>query len=172
MIEEVGDMFDCGDIVIGHGCNTQGLMGAGVAGIVARRFPLTKVQYVALCADGRVMGGDVLVTVELDGERENAWMIFNMMTQVLPGANADLELIRMAAEEAVKIARQYDIGTIHIPQIGCGIGGLDWSEVKRVFQETETDDFEWTVWTLEQADPDLQAILSRAADSDTVRRDR
>lgn len=142
-----GDMFTTTANAIGHGCNVKGAMGAGVAGIVARKFPETEKRYSQLCARNGLDGGMVLVTHETD-ENGDPFFVFNMMTQIWPGADARLELIKAAAANAVSKAIAYDITTIAVPQIGCGIGGLTWDQVEPVLAASERDGFEWEVWTL------------------------
>lgn len=147
MKHKQGDMFTTDAPAIGHGCNIRGAMGAGVAAIVARKFPNTEARYRDLCMRKVFDGGEVLVTREFDPRAGNVF-IFNMMTQVNPGADASLELIKTAAENAVNEALQRGIFRIAIPQIGCGIGGLRWEDVEPVLKKTEKSSFEWEVWTL------------------------
>ena len=141
-----GDMFTTDAPAIGHGCNTVGVMGAGVAAIVRRKFPDTHQAYWDLCSRKAFEGGEVLVTKEFVPGSEGAFYVFNMMTQVNPGADASLELVKQAAEHSVQEALDRGIFTIAIPQIGCGIGGLKWEDVEPVLRKTERDSFEWEVW--------------------------
>lgn len=143
-----GDMFTSDAPAIGHGCNTVGVMGAGVAAIVARKFRDTYTTHRNNCNRKLYSGGEVLVTKEFRPESDGPFYVFNMMTQVNPGSDASLELVQKAAEIAVDRAEALGIFRIAIPQIGCGIGGLKWEDVEPILKKTERDSFEWEVWTL------------------------
>ena len=47
----------------------------------------------------------------------------------MPGANADMELIRLSLEFMLEHMKENGVKSVNIPQIGCGIGGLKWEEV-------------------------------------------
>lgn len=119
------DIFADGDegvvTVIGHGVNTRGVMGAGFAALIARRFPLVKSAYVRACSDGGLTAGNtqvVPVTATL--------AVANIASQVNPGADATVEHLRDALGalylQASKVATPVHI---RLPLIGAGIGGID-----------------------------------------------
>lgn len=140
MIIKHGDMFTTDAEAIGHGVNTQGLMGAGVAVLVRDKFPRTYLSYAEACQWSNLSPGGVHLT------RENGIFVFNMATQQRPGAYAQLYLVEMASRIAVDRAFELDIDRIAIPQIGCGIGGLMWNQVELVLKASERPGFEWEVW--------------------------
>lgn len=143
MILKTGDMFTTTANAIGHGCNSRGVMGAGVAALVREKYPTTYGTYRRICERGDAAGGNVIFTLD-DG-----MYIFNMITQIEPGRNADLDLIEKALQHTVNLAIANRIDRVAVPQIGCGIGGLRWHQVSPLFTETERDGFEWEVWTLD-----------------------
>lgn len=144
MIERTGDLFTTDLEVIGHGVNTVGIMGAGVAKIVRDRFPRTYKAYVRDCHSGLLIPG-----ISLPGPKENDKFIMNIASQHLPGSNAKLSWLATAVEYAIDILQKSDRNTMAIPQIGCGIGGLEWEAVKQILVALEKDyDFEFEVWTL------------------------
>lgn len=130
------DMFDKGDFgAIAHGANCENIMGAGIAGQIAERYPE------AYFADkfcpipkGIWRLGKLSYTENED--------IFNLYTQVNPGRNAELEAVSMSLRLMASILDPSV--TIGLPLIGCGIGGLFWQDVKRIIQ-IELRDFNVTI---------------------------
>lgn len=133
MIEKNGDIFTTDAKYIAHGVNCKGLMGAGIAKEFKQRFPEMHAGYVSRCADGRLTPGGFWVgTGMLDGRTV---LPVNLASQDEPGANARYNYLFSAvqtfAHEASHPARLHMYGGIvAIPEIGCGIGGLEWDRVK------------------------------------------
>lgn len=143
MIEYIsGDMFENlqeGD-AIAHGCNCQGIMGAGVAGIVSARWPEMYTEYRRLCQAGLLRPGDVYPYVTPDGI-----IVFNLMTQDFPGKDAKLSWIMASVNSMLYTAwRSGLIKQIRIPAIGAGIGGLKFEDVKKTLEKVITDHEDWT----------------------------
>lgn len=66
--------------------------------------------------------------------------IFSFPTKEHFKDKSSLNLIRKSAEETLEIMNAYDIGTVCVPKLGCGLGGLDWErEVRPVIKEILTD---------------------------------
>lgn len=126
-----GDVFEA-DGPVAHGCNTLGLMGAGIANVVRVRYPNTYLTYRSLCWSGSFQGGDFLPVWE------NGRWIFNLATQTLPGRDANLSFISLAMTDAVDFCNDNNIPAINMPLIGCGIGGLVWPQVVRVLDNIVT----------------------------------
>lgn len=126
IIEIQGDMFADlkeGD-VIAHGCNSMGVMGAGVAKIVRERFPKNYKRYTDLCDIREFRPGTAMYY------QEKGIGIYNLGTQFKPGADANLMNIRSSVKDMLNYAAfrgQWKIKTV---RLGCGIGGLTWDQVK------------------------------------------
>jgi O-acetyl-ADP-ribose deacetylase (regulator of RNase III) len=130
MLTEIeGDLFEQDFPAIAHGCNTKGVMGAGVAAQMARRYPGMHQQYEMRCALGTFRLGDVMPWVT--GTRK---VIYNLATQEQTGPDARLDLIAACTGRMLDYAYQWNIPLIGLPRIGCGIGGLDWPDVKAVLE--------------------------------------
>lgn len=128
-----GDLFELGLPAIGHGCNTVGSMGAGIAREVRRRWPDCYREYAELCRAGRfTIGG--FHAWEGDGI-----VVYNLATQVRPGKDARLDAVRDAVTAALADARTRGIPRLGLPRVGAGIGGLDWSHVREVLLEVAAD---------------------------------
>lgn len=130
MIEYVenGDLFELDVDGICHGVNTRGIAG-GLAYEVFRRFPENKESYQRLCSDGLLAGGTMMTHKEL-----GQW-VYNLATQIEPGPSARINLIEMAFTVMRAHAINNEVKSIGCPQIGAGIGGLQWSDVDRTIQK-------------------------------------
>lgn len=128
--EVEADIFDLDVPAIGHGCNCQGVMGAGIAVEFRRRWPRMYDYYAEFCADGDATPGDFFPY-----EDDNGRVIYNLFTQVFPGAHAHLDYIRAAVEAAITDCQERGIRSLAIPRIGAGIGGLRWSDVRQVLRD-------------------------------------
>lgn len=120
-----GDLFTSGERVIAHGCNCIGVMGAGVAKIVANKYPLAKRKYKA-AVNAKVFN---LGYAQFVLDEENDICIYNLATQKQPGANASKWGIFLAFSNMFEHANANNITRIAIPKIGSGIGGMKWDDV-------------------------------------------
>lgn len=127
--ETTGDLFELDLPAIAHGCNTGGSMAGGIAREVKRRWPDCYAEYARLCREGHFPLGGF-----------HAWegeglVVYNLATQVRPGADARLEAIREAVTGALADAEARAVSRLGVPRIGAGIGGLDWADVRGVLRE-------------------------------------
>lgn len=126
-LEITGDLLDpgAGFDAIGHGVNLHGVMGAGIALAIASRWPKVIDQYRADCRSGKLDLGGYQRFETRDGQS-----VYNLATQRRPGPNAQGWAIMASVTAALDDAEQRGHRHIAIPRIGCGIGGLEWDEVK------------------------------------------
>jgi O-acetyl-ADP-ribose deacetylase (regulator of RNase III) len=129
----------------GHGCNCEGVMG-GLADKVEQRWPAMAAKYRAACRAGTFTLGGVLPWLD---EETGVW-IYNLATQQHPGADARLEAIAGSVRAAIAHAGENGVGTIYLPRIGSGIGGLDWHDVRATLEtvDAEAADVELVVVSL------------------------
>lgn len=151
MLSEVeGDLFDSGLPALAHGCNLQGVMGAGIAVEFRTQYPAMFDRYQALCAERKFHLGSVFPY----RDPETGTYIFNLGTQPRPGRCASLLAIEFAIIEALDTAIQWKIPRIGLPRIGCGIGGLEWSDVRRSLENASRfSTTELVVYTLPEVKP-------------------
>jgi O-acetyl-ADP-ribose deacetylase (regulator of RNase III) len=123
--EVEGDLFAMEFPAIGHGCNCQGIMGAGIALEFRRRWPDMYAEYREFCQDGAAMPGDYYPYAASDGT-----LIYNLLTQPVPGPTATLEHIAKAVTGAIEHAIGFEVEKLALPRIGAGLGGLKWKEVR------------------------------------------
>lgn len=81
-----GDVLTTNDDIILHGCNSAGVMGAGVALAIKRKFPKAEIDYVNGLVKDLEAGNDVLgkyyPSFQPDGK-----IILNAITQTAFGRN-------------------------------------------------------------------------------------
>jgi O-acetyl-ADP-ribose deacetylase (regulator of RNase III) len=140
-----GDLFSSTTPAIGHGVNTTGVMGAGIAVAFKKEFPEMYEEYRQHCLDGSLEPGGLF---EYAVEEENLY-VYNLATQDKPGAHAHLDWLRSSLNTALWRVDGYGMDRIALPRIGAGLGGLAWEDVERVMLEVVANykcDIE--LWTL------------------------
>lgn len=124
IIEKHGDIFNSEQPALGQGVNCQGMMGSGIAVLFKREFPEMYKDYKVECKTNKLQGGGLHTYFDQD---KNKW-IFNIASQYYPGASATHDFLSSGVEEAFLFARRNKIKGFAIPQIGHGIGKLDWDK--------------------------------------------
>lgn len=145
-----GNLFDTTADIIAHGVNCKGVMGAGIAKTFRAAYPDMYYAYKGLCNEGKLNPGDYFAWYDTSSEK----MVVNLASQNNPGPNASYEwLTNSVLSFATALdANAYIYGerygrTIAIPEIGCGIGGLEWPIVELILEAVETRfDIEFEVW--------------------------
>lgn len=125
---KTGDIFSSTAQALGHGCNTQGFMGAGIARAFRDRFPVMYEEYKARCDRGLLLPGEMFPWSIPGGVHT----IYNIASQELLGANANYEWLASGVHKALLHAESLDIKTLALPRIGSGIGGLSEHKVEGV----------------------------------------
>lgn len=143
MIKRKGDLFSSNATALGHGVNCKGLMGGGIAVEFKKRLPSNYKSYKEACDKGEMTSGAVHIGFD------NDLTIFNMATQVEPGADARYEGVFFSGLQTARYCVEKGIDRVAIPLIGCGIGGLEWNKVEPVLLSIENivdNNFQWEVW--------------------------
>lgn len=143
LTEYNGNLFDSTAPVLGHGVNVYGKMGAGIAKAFSSQWPDMYLEYRDFCFRGDLLPGDGYLYFAEDR------IIANIASQDYPGPHAKLEWLESGLANVCEYLQDMNINTIAIPQIGCGIGGLDWKDVKPVIQDvSDFYDINIEVWSL------------------------
>jgi O-acetyl-ADP-ribose deacetylase (regulator of RNase III) len=138
MIEyRVGDLFEYERKPIAHGCNTRGLMGAGIAKIVADRYGSVYVDYATACSPhnkstSRFVPGDAQLCYAAPDR-----IVFNLATQDHPGAHAAYHWVERSFARMFELMYVIEEREVAIPRIGCGIGGLKWHGVEEMIKRAQ-----------------------------------
>src|SRR5271167_3901086 len=103
-------------------------MGKGIALMFRDAFPANTAAYEIACKNGEVHVGRMFVTenLALNGPR---WII-NFPTKKHWRNPSKLEWIRDGLEDLRRVIAQNHIKSIALPPLGCGNGGLEWSQVR------------------------------------------
>ena len=133
LIELSGNLFDSTARAIGHGINVKGAMNAGIAAEFARIYPDMKKEYKALCAENKITPG----TTWLWEDSKSDDIVLNIASQDKPGKFARLNWLKSGVEDSIDQLQAIHPETraIALPRIGCGIGGLDWLDVRGVLSD-------------------------------------
>jgi len=131
--------------------NTVGVMGKGLALQFRRAYPEMFGAYADACKRGKVVLGHVQVwpTVAMIGPR----FAINFPTKGRWRARSELDDVRTGLLDLVTVVRDLEIRSIAVPALGCGLGGLDWTEVRplTVSAFSHLTDVEVTIYAPEDA---------------------
>lgn len=110
--------------------NCVGVMGAGLAKEFKFRYPGNYARYRVLCQAGRIQPGDVMYD---DGDGQ---LIANAATKAHWRNPAKLDWVHQCVENLDRHTRIYSnqIGTVAMPLLGAGLGGLNPWTVKSVIR--------------------------------------
>lgn len=131
IIDRTGNIFTTDAEAIGHGVNTEGVMGAGIAFSVRVMFPEIYKSYRDLCKADKLQPGEVFTAIDPRSRK----YIVNLASQDKPGANARLEWVKSSLSTALNSLAIEGVRTLALPRIGAGIGGLNWTEVRSAIEE-------------------------------------
>ena len=106
--------------------NTDGVMGKGLALQFKKAFPDAFVEYERACKAGDVAVGSMHVVTRLASPR----FIINFPTKKHWRHPSKLEYVRDGLQDLVAQVRERGIRSLAVPPLGCGNGGLDWSDVR------------------------------------------
>ena len=147
LIHRQGDIFSTDARVIGHGVNLRGVMGAGIAAQFAQRFPDMLPGYRAACENNELHLGS-LMSWEVPVAWGPSFYVLNIATQVNPGPNADYEAVSKGVAQAIGWCGWMKIGTLALPRIGSGIGGLNEEIVESILlYHAQRSDVDIELWT-------------------------
>ncbi len=124
---------------LAHGCNCQGVMGAGIAAGFRQRYPTMYAEYRRRClAKPRQFNpGDAF----LWKDAALPW-VFNLATQEGYGrsrAHATHDAIEHALFAMRAQADAEGITSIALPRISAGLGGLAWPGVRAIIERVFAD---------------------------------
>jgi len=124
-----GNLIEAPTEALVNTVNEVGVMGKGIALMVREAFPESARVYQQACERGEVRVGRVLVTQNktLFGPR---WII-HFPTKKHWRHPSRLEWVREGLADLVRVVRENGIRSLAMPPLGCGNGGLEWSQVRR-----------------------------------------
>ena len=130
-----GDIFDSQYDAYVNPVNCNGIMGKGLALEFKNRFPSNFEAYKSICDSHLLHPGDVYkYKVNLTSPNDRSIIIFNFATK---GYWKESSRLVWIDKGCLKIRNYFytnkdNINSIAFPMIGCGLGGLEWKEVRRI----------------------------------------
>ena len=124
--------YDC----IVNTVNTTGVMGAGIAKKCIEKYPIPCEMFNYLCRRDRLDGGTIRIYPNYNLEKgQNPKYICMFATKQEVNNPAEYVYVEQGLKTLVERIQSLRIGSIAIPPLGCGYGGLDWAEVKPMILE-------------------------------------
>lgn len=149
MIEyKEGNLLDVKQGIIVHGVNAQGVMGAGVALAIKKKYPKAYEEYLVSYNTGNLyLGSSQMVEVLED----QLLTICNACTQEYYGTDkrqVNYAALCMCFTSIFRTARIYK-ETVHFPKIGAGLAGGDWDIIEQLINDCDPHDrVKKVCWTL------------------------
>jgi len=112
--------------------NIVGVAGKGLALSLARKYPGAFAAYKQACAAGWVRAGRVTV-FPTDGK-----IIIAFPTKRHWRHPSRIEWIKEGLDNLVIVIKSCGIGSVAIPALGCGLGGLNWADVRPLIVDAAT----------------------------------
>jgi O-acetyl-ADP-ribose deacetylase (regulator of RNase III) len=128
-----GDILQAEAEALVNTVNCVGIMGRGIALQFRKAFPENFTAYKLLCDGGELKPGRMMVH-DL-GRLTNPRYIINFPTKRHWKGKSRMEDIEAGLEALVEEVQARGIRSIAIPPLGCGLGGLDWREVRPRIEE-------------------------------------
>lgn len=108
--------------------NCVGVMGRGIALQFRKAFPENFEAYKAMCDRGELRPGKLFVYTQ--DQLTNPRYIINFATKDHWKGQSRLDYIDSGLKDLVQEVQRRGIRSIAIPPLGCGLGGLRWSDVR------------------------------------------
>ena len=125
---QYGDILKADAQALVNTVNCVGVMGRGIALQFKKKFPENFDAYERACRAGEIVLGKVHVFDM--GAMFNPRYIINFPTKNHWRAKSRIEDVVTGLESLVAVVRDRKIKSIAIPPLGCGLGGLDWADVR------------------------------------------
>lgn len=128
IIYKKGDLLSENTEAIVNTVNCVGIMGRGIALQFKKRFPDNFKAYEAACKREEVTPGKMFIYET--GTLTNPKFLINFPTKRHWRGASRMEDIDSGLQDLVRVIKEYEIKSIALPPLGCGLGGLNWNEVR------------------------------------------
>jgi len=125
---KTGNILEADAEALVNSVNCVGIMGRGIALQFKKAWPENFKAYVAACRRQEVQPGKMFVFET--GRLTNPRYIINFPTKRHWRGKARIEDVEAGLRALVQEIRRRGIRSIALPPLGCGLGGLDWTEVR------------------------------------------
>jgi O-acetyl-ADP-ribose deacetylase (regulator of RNase III) len=123
-----GNLLDAPTEAVVNTVNTVGVMGKGIALMFKEAFPENFRAYEEACKRKEIRVGHMFVTENLTFEGPR-WIV-NFPSKKHWRQPSKLEWIVDGLKDLRRVVGEKGIRSIAVPPLGCGNGGLDWSDVR------------------------------------------
>jgi O-acetyl-ADP-ribose deacetylase (regulator of RNase III) len=123
-----GDLLRAPVEAVVNTVNCAGHMGKGLALQFKRAFPANFEAYKAACDAGAMVPGRMLVHDH--GPDAQPRYIINFPTKRHWREKSRMQDVEAGLVDLMKQVRARGIRSIAVPALGCGLGGLDWGQVR------------------------------------------
>lgn len=127
-----GDLLSADVDALVNTVNTVGVMGKGIALQFKKRFPGNFKAYAAACKAGDVETGRMFIFDA--GQLVRPRWIINFPTKRHWKSNSRIEDIDAGLDDLARAIADLGIRSIAVPPLGCGLGGLRWTDVKPLIE--------------------------------------
>jgi len=128
LTEVAGNLLDADTDAVVNTVNTVGVMGKGIALQFKQAYPGNFKAYEAACRRGDMQLGRMFVVPT--GQMAPPHLIINFPTKSHWRAKSRLDDIQSGLADLRRVIVNQGIKSIAIPPLGCGNGGLAWSDVR------------------------------------------
>lgn len=136
MIEDAhGNLIEAEADALVNTVNTVGVMGKGIALQFKRAFPGNYKAYKRACDRGEVQLGKMFVWDAGALANEGPRYIINFPTKKHWRSKSKLADIRSGLVDLMAQLGALSIKSVAVPPLGCGHGGLQWSDVRPLIEE-------------------------------------
>ena len=158
MIEHVfGNVLEAPAEALVNTVNTVGVMGKGIALQFRKAFPANYEAYVRACERDEVEIGRMFVT-EAGEQLAGPRLIVNFPTKGHWRSNSRLADIAAGLVDLRRVLIEREVKSVAVPALGCGLGGLDWRDVRPLI-DAALDDLPLEVYVFPpQAAPRAEAM--------------
>ncbi len=129
-VKNAGDLLQENTDAIVNTVNCVGVMGKGIALQFKQRWPRNFKAYEAACKRREVSIGKMFV-FDL-GHWERPRFIINFPTKTHWRSDSKLHYIELGLADLINQVKLLKIESIALPPLGCGNGGLDWDDVRKL----------------------------------------
>jgi O-acetyl-ADP-ribose deacetylase (regulator of RNase III) len=127
-----GDILKAKADALVNTVNTVGVMGRGIALQFRKAFPEMFKAYETACKRGEIEPGTVR---SYDLNRfEQPHYVINVATKKHWRGKSRIDYIESGLRALVDEVKRLGIKSVAVPPLGCGLGGLDWEEVRPLIE--------------------------------------
>jgi len=128
-----GDLLGTDAEALVNTVNTVGVMGRGIALQFKQAFPDNYSAYEAACRRGEVQIGKMFVFHR--HPTNNPRIIINFPTKKHWRGKSKIGDIKAGLRALIEVVREEGLRSIAVPPLGCGNGGLEWSDVRPLIED-------------------------------------